>query len=336
MTQPSLIQPVPQLNEATTANSRSKLLRLFARHQVDESTKTAIPDDNQLLKSITQKQGWSFHLVQGIPYLGINGTLVRYYDYPPEKYSLQVRKLILTNSVLELATLLGREYSSMPIAALHSQEEELRNIKGAPFCSISPNEKEELCKVLFFAGGKTLVSYIDALLLASNEREVRVAEQRLLVPGLNKLAEALWIGDFHGVNVYGKGSEETYNVHRKLACNMRFIADVDFPIEQVVSGWYQKLSEVKQDMMGVGRLLIDDFSDAASWDEASVVINLLAACFDLVDVRRSEAEYSAAVSSIEDESLRLTSSHTNALLWLTIVREPLSYGDFSGRLLDRH
>ena len=175
-----------------------------------------------------------------------------------------------------------------------------------------------------------MISYIDARLSASKSSEVRHAEARWLRPGLDKLADAIWLAEFSDLPVYGKEPAAAFQVQRKLARNMKFVASIDYPIEEVVSGWYHKLSLVKQDILSLSVLMMNEISDSSGSNDTHRLMELLSDCFDLVDVRRSESEYASAVSSIEDRSLKIESAHMRDLVWLTIVREPLRYGDFSG------
>src|SRR5690606_18007412 len=125
----------------------------------------------------SQKLGWEFQDEGGQKFVIIRGQKVRYYPYPPEKYNIEVRQMILRNTAAELEMLLdprdniGGNLSMKELRRIHEAlQGELEKIP--PYSGEKPEYKERyhaLCRTICCVDFRMGVQLVESALAQAKE-----------------------------------------------------------------------------------------------------------------------------------------------------------------------
>lgn len=283
------------------------------------------------LQRILDENGWSVSRTDDATFLHINGQKVRYYDYPDEKYNIEVRRMILRNTLAEMDMVLPPALN--PGEAL-SIDELRRNVHALEpkVTKLSPETPREiyteqaLAINLFKLGGALLLDVLNKMSKGTDYETLREQYSE----GLKLVAQAHNRGEFCGLEISGKPPSKSFNAQQKLALNIRDIVDFEEPVETLITSWYAKIAQIKQAMDARVATAIQGRNDGAS----QALAEFAQSCGQLLEARRNEPEYALAQveAAAQLDSLKSIARHNQRALdaaqdiyWMARVREPLDH-----------
>jgi hypothetical protein len=271
------------------------------------------------INHILSETGWKLVQRDGREYLDIDGEQVIYHPFPPAKYEMPVRRMIFENGMSELRLLLEGPWPD-PGTSTEELRARVRALaeKMGDFPNNEPATKaaeKALAPVAFELGGRLLREFLDRV---HGQEEPRREDWELYREGERLLARAHTAAEFTGMLMLGKHAYKVLNPQRRLARDLRDIANVDEPIEETIAHWYAKIAYTCKNIRQVSAVVGD-----AAYTEA---------CVTLLQTRPDLPEYAAALSEVETQKARLLAEkHQPAqrtaveeAYWMARVREPLA------------
>lgn len=316
-------------NTHTDQHPSTQLATVLLSGQTADLRQSYISSSDSPLNSVLQSEGWRLLLRDGIAHLDTGSVTVRYYDYPPEKYNLEVRRMILINTLSELQEMLGIQEAPTGLLMLIAKEWQLKTeVNSRDFRAtergIQERVEQQLAITRFQLGGQILLKFLENTIASG------CVDFALYHQGIDYIASAHNLAEFAGLKILHRSPSESHNVQRKLARNIRDIVDIEEPIEPLITVWYRKIAHIKETLQSLVAVLVES---CASAELRQKLMDYGQASAELLEARRNEPEYQQAIQGERQAYHQISGqgfdTEIDRMRWIALVREPLEPGIFS-------